>query len=71
MSVVVVLIEGHGLVSWTADGVRKTYPFPSTKASRRRFRVAVDQAALAARSTSPEHVARKLVEAFPGAEVRE
>ncbi len=67
----VVLIVGRGVVRWNQDGFRKTHAFRSSKASRRRFRVAVDQAALAARSTSPEHVARKLVEAFPGAEVRE
>ena len=51
-------------VAWCAGpltGLRKTYPFRSSKASRRRFRTAVDQAALTARSTSPVDVARKLV----------
>jgi len=66
-----VVIQGRGVVRWNQLGVRKTYPFPSSKASRRSLRTAVEQAALTARSTSPEHVARKLVEAFPGAEVRE
>jgi len=70
MSLAVVIV-GHGVVRWNQVGVRKAHSFRSSKASHRRFRVAVDQAALTARSTAPEHVARKLVEAFPGAEVRE
>jgi len=54
-------------VRWTAVGVRRSYPFRSSKTSRRSFRLAVDRAALAARSTAPDDVARKLLEAFPGA----
>ncbi len=64
MSLVVVIV-GHGEVRWNQDGVRKSHSFRASKASRRRFRVAVDQAALTARSKSPADVARKLVEAFP------
>jgi len=58
----VVVIADRGVVRWTAVGVRRSCPFRSSKTSRRSFRLAVDRAALAARSTAPDDVARKLLE---------
>lgn len=65
-----VLIHGTGIVRWNSDGVRRAHAFRSPKASRRRSRLAVDQAAPGRPIEVPVDVARKLLEAFPGAEIR-
>ncbi|MBA2380778.1 MAG: hypothetical protein H0V73_01590 [Chloroflexi bacterium] len=66
----VVLIAGRGVVRWNANGVRRAHSFRSSKAARQSFRQAVDRAAATARSTAPNDVSLKLVEAFPTAEIR-
>jgi len=68
----VVVIANRGIVRWNSVGVRRAHAFRSSKTSRRSFRLAVDRAAQAARSTRPEHVIPQLAAAFPGAvEIRE
>lgn len=67
-----VVVPGRGVIRWNRDGIRKTIPFPdSAHGTGRAFLNEVDDVIAARRPLSPIEQAALVVEAFPGATIRD